>query len=267
MSTEQTFPRPDRWHLLTEAPRMVSEVAALLPTAPFLSQAPRGDGHPVLVLPGFGGGDTSTRLLRRYLGSLGHGAKPWTLGQNRGRATPNLHENLADRLSAVYRESGERKVSLVGWSLGGVYARILAHRFPSKVRQVITLGSPIGGHPRSTNAYAVAKRVTKAPLDDEVAQERRKLAASPLPEGIPSSALYSKSDGIVPWQIAIQHPGDFAENIEIFGSHIGLGFNPTVLFAVADRLALPENGWAPFAREGWKKLAYGDSEQQSRNSA
>jgi len=174
----------------------------------------------------------------------------------------NLREDLAKRLEHVFYENNSRKVSLVGWSLGGVYARLLAHNFPDKIRQVITLGSPLGGNPKSTRAYPIAQRMSDRPLDSEELQDRRSLAGAPLP-GVPSTSIFSKTDGIVPWQISVISQNDFSENIEVYGSHIGLGFNPSVLFAIADRLALPADEWAPFDRSGWRQLVYGQTQPET----
>jgi len=151
----------------------------------------------------------------------------------------DLPVRLAGRLDEVFADSDEQKVSLVGWSLGGVYARMLAYMHPDKVRQVITLGSPFAG--------------------------RRLRASEPL-ANIPSTAIFSKSDGIVPWQIASQQPSDIAENIEVYGSHIGLGFNSAVLYALADRLANPDGEWRPFKRTGWKRFVYGPAQLESDDS-
>jgi pimeloyl-ACP methyl ester carboxylesterase len=244
---DRVYSRPDRRLALAEGPRVVSEIASLMAAAPFLYQAPRGDGHPVLVMPGYGADDRSTTVIRRFLSSMGYSTQPWNLGTNRGPAMPDLRAELARRLDEVFVDADEGTVSLVGWSLGGVYARLLAHLYPNKVRQVITLGSPFGGSPRSTSAY---------PLEQRPSNRLRVLAGEPLP-GIPSTAVFSKTDGIVPWQIATQPTAEIAENIEVYASHLGLGFNPTVLYAVADRLANREGNWRPFERRGWKRFAYG----------
>jgi pimeloyl-ACP methyl ester carboxylesterase len=214
----------DRRLAYAEAPRALAEIAALLPAAPYLSLAPRGDGHSVLVLPGLGGGDGSTLVMRRYLAAQGFAAASWDLGRNLGPAMDDLGRRLSERFEAVWRDGGRRRVSLVGWSLGGVYARRLAQWHPDRVRQVITLGSPIGGLP---------------------------------PPEVPGSAVYSRTDGIVPWQVARQAPAATAENIEVYGSHIGLGFNASALYLLAERLAQPEDGWQPFQRSGWKRWVYG----------
>ena len=202
-----------------------------------------------------GAGDGSTTVLRGFLSSLGYLTHPWNLGINRGPRMPDLQVALARRLDEVF-DTGERKVSLVGWSLGGVYARLLAQLYPDKVRQVITLGSPFAGNPRSTSVYRFVRNRSDVPLEQKPSNRLRLRAGEPL-NGIPSTAIFSKTDGIVPWQIATQPPTDIAENIEVYASHLGLGFNPAVLYAVADRLANREGKWRPFERRGWKRLVYG----------
>lgn len=248
--------RPGRHLLLAEAPRTAFEFANLALSAPFLGLAPRGDGHPVLVMPGLGGGDRSTAVIRRYLDLLGYRTFPWEMGRNLGPAMPDLARRLGELLTRVFEESGEQKVSLVGWSLGGVYARLLAQMLPDKVRSVATLGSPFSGSPRSTAVYPLVERLVGMPIEQIPVNYLRLLAGEPL-QGIPSTAVFSKSDAIVPWQIATQDPSHFAENIEVYASHTGLGFSPAVLFALADRLQHAEGEWRPFRRTGWKAGVYG----------
>jgi pimeloyl-ACP methyl ester carboxylesterase len=262
---DRVYPRPERHLALAEGPRAISEIALLMATAPFLRQAPRGDGHSVLVMPGFGAGDRSTTVIRGFLASLGYEAHPWNLGTNLGPTMPDLPAELARRLDEVFVSSRERKVSLVGWSLGGVYARILAQLHPRKVRQVITLGSPFAGNPRSTSVYRFVRNRRDVPLEQAPSNRLRLLAGEPLP-GIPSTAVFSKTDGIVPWQIATQRPTAIAENIEVYASHIGLGVSPAVLYAVADRLANRDGEWRPFERQGWKRLVYGPARLDENGS-
>lgn len=220
---------------LTEMPRAAVEAASLLPAAPWLARSPRGDGHTVLVLPGLGGGDRSTRVLRSFVDSLGYKSEPWNLGTNLGPATQNLGPALSGLVEDLYVASGSQKVSIVGWSLGGLYAHRLARAFPNMIRQVVTLGSPIGRSP--TNA------------------------------GVPSTAIFSKSDAVVPWRVATLPVSHQAENIEVFSSHMGLGFNPSVLYAIADRLTHPDGSWQPFTREGWKMFVYGAADLTDNRSA
>jgi pimeloyl-ACP methyl ester carboxylesterase len=259
---DRVYSRPDRRLVVAEGPRVVSEVASLMAAAPFLYQAPRGDGHPVLVMPGYGADDGSTTVIRRFLSSMGYSTHPWNLGTNRGPAMPDLRAELARRLDGVFVDADKQTVSLVGWSLGGVYARLLAHLYPNKVRQVITLGSPFAGSPRSTSLVRARSAV---PREQRPSNRLRVLAGEPLP-GIPSTAVFSKTDGIVPWQIATQPTTDIAENIEVYASHLGLGFNPAVLYAVADRLANREGSWRPFERRGWKRFVYGPARLQRDDS-
>ena len=253
---ESVVSRPGRHLLLAEVPRTALELANLALSAPFLGLAPRGDGHPVLVMPGLGGSDLSTAVIRGYLDLLGYQTFPWEMGRNLGPAMPNLANRLGELLTRIFEDSGERKVSLVGWSLGGVYARMLAQILPDKVRSVATLGSPFSGSPRSTAVYPLVERLVGMPIEQIPVNSLRLLAGEPL-QGIPSTAVFSKSDAIVPWQIATQAPSHFAENIEVFASHTGLGFSPAVLFALADRLQHAEGEWRPFRRSGWKPGVYG----------
>jgi len=254
-SAESVGPR-DRRLAYAEAPRALAEIASLVSAAPYLALAPRGDGHPVLVLPGLGGGDGSTLVIRRYLEAQGFATASWNLGRNLGPVMDNLSQRLAERLDSVRREAGGRKVSVVGWSLGGVYARLLAQRFPEQIRQVITLGSPIGGLPSASSAAGAMRQMYRGAIDLEQSARLRRLVKEPLP-GVPGTAVYSRTDGIVPWQIARQTPSDLAENVEVYGSHIGLGFNASALYLLAERLAQPETAWQAFQRDGWKRWVYG----------
>lgn len=231
---------------LTELPRALFELGSIPFSAPLLSTAPRGDGHPVLVLPGFVTTDASTGVLRKYLKGLGYDVHTWDLGRNLGpKAIGHEGEKLIARLDAIHEKCG-KTVSLVGWSLGGMMARQLARRRPDLVRQVITLGSPIVGNPRATNAWRAYQSLTGHQIDDEGA--RAQLRESELPPPVPSTAIYTKEDGIVAWQNCIEPKADLTDNIQVYGSHCGLGVNPVVLYAVADRLAQPEGTWKPFDR-------------------
>jgi pimeloyl-ACP methyl ester carboxylesterase len=237
--------------LLAEAPRAFAESLTLRPSEPLLRRAPRGDGHPVLVLPGFTAGDPSTRVLRRYLERLGYGAHPWLQGRNLG-LRGNLRDRLAERVDELQQRYG-RKLSLVGWSLGGIYAREIAKQMPDHVRQVVTLGSPFAAADRTTNASALYDLLShEAPRRERaaMAQELRR------PPTAPSTAIYSRTDGVVHWSSCLEPDADHTENIEVPGSHCGLGFNSLVLYAVADRLSQPEGRWRRFERNGWRRLAY-----------
>lgn len=249
--------RPSRFLALTELPRALYEYSALPFASGALLSAPRGDGHPVLILPGFMTSDRSTTVLRGYLKQMGYTPFAWDLGRNLGpRAVGWEGEKLIDRLEAVYAESGQ-KVSLIGWSLGGVLARQLARRRPDLVRQIITLGSPFTGNPRATNVMAAYEFMTGQRLSDEHTQAQLRESAEAPP--VPSTAIYSRNDGIVAWQNCLEPETDHTDNIEVRGSHCGLGVNPAVLYAIADRLAQPEGEWQPFERKGLKAIVYPSS--------
>ena len=240
---------------LTELPRAAIEFAALqLAAGPLLLGAPKGDGHPVLVLPGFVTSDTSTTVLRRFLKQLGYKTYGWELGRNLGpRAIGREGERLIARLQAIHDETGE-KVSLVGWSLGGIMARQVARRLPHAVRQVITLGSPITGDPRASNVWKLYEKLAGQKIDS--AEVRSQMSESQLPPPVPSTAIYSRGDGVVAWQNCLEPEAPETENVEVHGSHCGLGVNPAVLGIIADRLALAEGGWAKFEAKGVRSWFY-----------
>lgn len=250
-ATHEQIAPPSRLLLLAEV-RALCETGAALATWPLLQMTPRGDGHPVLVLPGLVASDTSTGILRRYLKSRGYAAHGWGLGRNLG-PREGVEQGMYDLLDKLYDESGGQKVSIIGWSLGGVYARLLATVRPSLVRNVITLGSPFSGSPRATNAWRVYEGVSgQSSIDPE-----RMKHVSPTPP-VPTTSIFSRSDGIVAWRCSVEKNGPQAENIEVIASHIGLGAHPAVLYALADRLAQPEGEWAPFNRGLLGPLVYPD---------
>lgn len=219
--------RPSPLLLVSEA-RAFLEFGAGLALWPLLQLAPSGDGHPVLVLPGFLAGNSSTLLLRHYLGTRGYQAQGWKMGVNLGHRR-HLEAALLGQLEEISVES-QRKVSIVGWSLGGAFARLLAARRPELVRSVITLGSPIGGGPAATNAEAVYQTLNGRRDSDF---RLKRIIAHSL--GMPTTSIYSRSDGVVSWRASTIQAGAQAENIEVHGSHVGLGVNPAVLYAVDDR--------------------------------
>jgi len=235
---EPSAPPPSPALLLLEG-RALLELGAFAAARPLLRAAPRGDGHPVLVLPGLGASDVSTRPLRAYLRECGYSVHGWAAGRNLGRRGVLEHVVLP-RLLAL-RQSHRRRVSLVGWSLGGILARELAKRVPEDVRLVITLGSPFAD-PGATNVSrlfeaASGRRATVDPL------LRRRLRQAPP---VPTTAIYSRSDGVVAWQGCVEPAGPQRESIEVRCSHVGMAHDPAVLWAVADRLAQPEGAWRPF---------------------
>jgi pimeloyl-ACP methyl ester carboxylesterase len=232
-------------------PRTVIAASLLLPSLPFLQLAPRGDGHPVLVLPGFTASDVSTRVIRRYVSSLGYKSYGWKLGRNFGLAG-GLRKRLMERLAELH-ERHDRPVSIVGWSLGGIYARELAKLMPKSVRRVITLGSPFGGEQQGFDPWMV-RFLTGRDLHPRLRDRLNRLHPPPP---VPSTAIFTKTDGVAPWRACREREADATENIEVVASHCGLGFHPAVLYAVADRLAQPEGEFVPFDRRGLRRAFYG----------
>jgi pimeloyl-ACP methyl ester carboxylesterase len=243
-SERQTVPPPSLALLALEF-RALWEFGAVLPAWPTLQKAPAGDGHTVMVFPGLSASDASTVPLRRYLAGLGYTATGWNQGINFGPRAGVLP--TARRLLREACEASGRKVSLVGWSLGGVYARELAKEMRDHVRCVVTLGSPFAAHPKSTHAWWIYEMTSGRDTDAEHAT----FPALPDAPPVPTSSIYSRSDGIVAWQGSIQKADHGqTENIEVIASHIGIGLNPSAWWAVADRLAQPETEWRPFDRFG-----------------
>jgi pimeloyl-ACP methyl ester carboxylesterase len=246
---------PSALYALTELPRALAEWGTLsMAAGPLLAAAPRGDGHPVLVLPGFMTTDASTAVLRRFLRRLGYDACEWGLGRNLGpRAVGREGEKLVAKIREIHDRTGQ-KVSLVGWSLGGVLARMVARRAPDAVRQIITLGSPFAGTPKATTVWRLYEMMSGDKVDDRYTQGM--IAEGRTAPPVPSTAIYSKEDGVVAWQNCVEPESGTTDNIEVHGSHCGLGVNASVLYAVADRLAQAEDGWAPFHPTGLKSWAY-----------
>ena len=164
---------------------------------------------------------------------------------------------MLSRLDELFERYGRRRISLVGWSLGGLYARELAKVAPDKVRCVISLGSPFAGSPRSTNAWRAYEWASGNKVDDE-REPTGLLGSLADAPAVPTTSIFSRSDGICAWQTCLNAEGPLLENIEIDGSHCGLGHHPAVVYAIADRLAQPEGAWQKFDRRGWRALVFPD---------
>ncbi|HEX6424903.1 MAG TPA: alpha/beta hydrolase [Acidimicrobiales bacterium] len=232
--------RPNRLLLAAEGPRALGELALMQVARPLLARAPRGDGHTVLVLPGMAADDRSTVPLRRFLRRLGYDVHGWGLGPN--MPSPQLAASLRERVARL-RSEASGPISLVGWSLGGVYARRIARSAPGAVRLVVTLGSPVralSGH--ESHAAPLARAAARsagrdAPLPWWPAD------GGPLP--VPSTSVFSRTDGVVPWQVCVDGAAGPHETLEVVGSHCGMGHHPAVLLVVADRLAQATGAWRP----------------------
>ncbi len=251
VAATETAKRPSRGLFFMEL-RALPELAGFLATAPLLSlSAPRGDGHPVLVLPGLVTSDRSTFALRTFLKSLGYPTYGWDLGRNYG-PLPGIEEAMLNRVDELTDKHG-KKVSLIGWSLGGIYARQLAKMRPETVRSVVSLGSPFNGDPRATNAWKLYEFTSGHKVDDRQRHMGGDIADAPP---VPTTAIFSKTDGICAWQLCVEKDGDQTENIEIHGSHCGLGHHPAAIYAIADRLSQPDGQWRKFQRKGVRGFVY-----------
>jgi pimeloyl-ACP methyl ester carboxylesterase len=226
---------PAAGYFLTEPARGFAELLTLPLAVPWLAAAPRGDGHGVLVLPGFLAGDQSTGALRRFARRLGYQVRGWNLGRNLG-PTDLVLDELPRAVAGHARLTGG-PVSIIGWSLGGIYARELARQDPARVRQVITLGSPFAQtDPGQTRADAAYRRRAHLHARNGRVPTARQLLQ---PVDVPSTAVYSRRDGIVAWQACIEPVTDLHDNVEVRCGHLGFGVDPATLWLIADRLAQP----------------------------
>ncbi|MEM6999199.1 MAG: hypothetical protein AAF529_00335 [Pseudomonadota bacterium] len=219
---------PNRGLGLLEA-RAPFEWASLLAALPALMTLPRGDGRDVVVIPGFGADDTSTWPLRTFLNGIGYQAQPCDLGYISD--PEQAAEQLQQRLIGA---SSDRTYTLIGWSLGGVVARIVAHEQPSLVDEIITLGTPVEGGPKYTRVgdfYAKQRGIDLNVFEEHVHHVNQQGIAAPI------TVIYSRSDAVVAWRAAIDRYNAHARHFLVESSHIGLGVNPFVYRLIAKTLA------------------------------
>lgn len=246
--TGATFPHhppAPAWSLLGMEPlRALLEYASMR----FMDKQalPAGDGHPVVIFPGLGADARSLGPLKDFCGQLGYSAYDWGRGFNtgpQGDIDPWLDE-LARHVRQL-TQAHRQPISLIGWSLGGIYARELAKRLRGEVRQVITIGTPFAGTVEQTHASLAYRLVNgHKPVFEDAVIERLRTA----PEA-PTTSIYSRTDGVCAWQACVQGGGaSHTENVEVVGSHCGLGWNAEVLAVIADRLRQPVGSWQPFRR-------------------
>jgi len=246
LAADTASAKPPSPLLLLLEGRALWELGASIAASPFMGHAPKGDGHPVLVFPGLSANDVSTIPMRNFLRDRGYEAYPWNYGFNFGPRSGVLR-GCVEHVRELHEKHG-CKVSLVGWSLGGLYAREVAKLVPDLVRCVVTLGTPFTGNPKANYAWRVYEWISDGKVDAPEVQAQLR-----VPPPVPTTSIYSKSDGIVAWQCCINPLGSLTENIEIHASHFGMGLNPAALYAVADRLAQPEGAWRAFDRSGVRK--------------
>ena len=207
------------------------ELTRLVRAFPELAAQPKGQGQPVLVLPGLGASDTSTIPLRRYLTWLGYDPRGWNLGRNTGNVREMLPQ-VADQVRQLKEQAGN-PIDIIGWSLGGVIAREVARDYPDMVRQIVTMGSPVVGGPK----YTSFRRFYERQGMDLEEIEARIAAREARPITVPVTSIYSKRDGIVGWQASIDKLNAQVEHIEVRATHLGLGISPEVFMIIAGKLA------------------------------
>lgn len=244
-----SFRSPPVLHTLLEG-RTLLEFSASTLSLPLLLSAPKGDGHPVMVFPGFLASDLSTKALRQFLKVKGYRAEGWGLGRNLGqhviRDNKVVSNDILDKVLSLYERTGE-KVSLIGWSLGGILAREIARLLPEQTRCVVTLGSPFNAPEDSAPMAATLFKILNNKrmggdfsIPDSLTQ----------PLSVPTTAIFSRSDGVAHWHGCKHHENSHteqSENVEVVASHLGLGHHPAVLWAIATRLSLPTDTWTPLA--------------------
>lgn len=231
-----TARRPRRLATLAEL-RAPLDWATLLFHAPKLKRAPRGDGRPVMLLPGYGTDETSMRPLGRYLAYLGYDSYEWGLGRNRGHVD-RYTRSIGDRVGEIHDQLDDTPVTLIGWSLGGVIARETARLFEPFVREVITLGTPIIGGPKYTVAAERFAAQGKLDLDEF---EKEVHARNSIGIKQPVTSIYSRHDGVVGWRASVDIYNAHARNIEVNSSHFGIGANGKVWRLIADILGSKES--------------------------
>jgi pimeloyl-ACP methyl ester carboxylesterase len=242
----KSLPRPSLLWFLSEPGRALTELAIAVPFKSTFKNDAIGDGHPVMMLPGFMSNGASTIFLRKFIKKLGYNVIDWGLGRNLGKV--EYIDLLLESVDELYAKTNE-PISLIGWSLGGVFARQIAKQRPDIIRQVITLGSPFAGITQPNNASWIytlvsgGKKVKNINIDF--------LNNLPNPASVPTTAIYTKEDGIVHWETCIEADQDeIHQNVQVRGSHIGLGVNPSVLSIIADRLKYDRNNWKYFEPKG-----------------
>lgn len=239
---------PPLLYSFSELARGAAEAASLAACWPGLQfSAPAGDGHSVMVLPGFMADDGSTAILRAFLRRLGYRTVAWKQGRNMG-ASAQQKRLVKHVYRTMQRESAP--ITLIGQSLGGVYARELARQFPESVRMVISLGSPFGATHSSgvdSRVSGLVRLMSGETSHHHVGRRRQHTDQTEAPP-VPCTAIYSKTDGVVSWQSCLERAGDQVENVELCGSHIGMSVHPHALHVIADRLVHDRTNWRPFDR-------------------
>ncbi len=246
--------KPRTLHTVLES-RVAFEALAHFSSKPLHRFLPQGDGHPVLVIPAFLTSDAFTATLRGSLTKLGYDPHPWGLGLNTG-----LHQSKLERLQKRLKEivlQRQQKITIIGWSLGGLYARALANMNSEHVRQVITLGSPFGiPTVESEGVQSAVGRIfmlLNSGGTDPMMDKPELWQNTP---SVPFTGIYTESDGVVHWHYCLDEKQERSENIRVPGSHVGLTHNPAVLYLLADRLKVRPESWTAFNSIGWRERLF-----------
>lgn len=232
--------------------RAIFEWQSFFALQPLLKKLPKGDGHAVIVFPGFASSDLATKPLRKLFDDLNYDTHGWGLGYN-FFFNDSLESEMVSLVKEVAKKSGG-KVSLLGWSLGGLFAREVAKQCVEDVRCVISLGSPISGSQAHSNVHGIFNAINGEPSDIDISRALQLNQAPP----VPTTSIFSKTDGIVAWEGSVQHNVDeLSENVVVPASHIGLGVNPLVMMLLADRLSQPQDNWRKFKPSGLTSVFFG----------
>jgi alpha/beta superfamily hydrolase len=190
-----------------------------------------GKNRPILVVPGLMGTDLSTKMLRSFLSKMGFRVLGWEMGRNLGKFQDL--QPLTQKVKNFHEKTG-KKVILIGWSMGGIFVREIGKRAPESVNQLITMGSPFGNIHAPNNAKWVFDLLNKGRKE---LPEFENQIHEPAP--LPTLAIYSKSDGIVPWEACMERvEDDLHKNHEAVSSHFGMGTNKEIFKLVLDRAAM-----------------------------
>lgn len=244
-TTTQVLSRPSLIRFMGEPVLVWRDIWRLSQFQKTYSFESKGDGHPVLVLPGLLGSDSATRYLRDFIQKIGYTAYGWQMGTNMGDIR-KLH-TLLEKIEQLH-DKHQTKVSIIGWSLGGVYARQLGKRRPDLIRQIITMGSPFANIERYNNAAWFYRLINNNRPLTEVDKEW--ILEIPAPAPVPTTAIYSKKDGVVNWQTCMEPtPDNWHQNIEVVGSHFGMPYLPSIWFLVENRLSLEQKNWQAFEQK------------------
>lgn len=236
--------RPPLALLGTEPLRAAMEFARHKLAKP--AHAKPGDGHPVVIFPGLGADGKSVATLRAHCRALGYDAFDWSQGFNTGpKGDLDVWLHTVKSQVAGLLAGHTQQATLIGWSLGGLYAREIGKLMAPRVRQVITMGTPFNAEADHTNVGWLYRLLGggSSVIDQALSKRLR------TPPPMRTTSIYSRSDGVVAWQTCRHDIGShLVHDIEVDGSHIGMGWNRNVLAAVADRLGQPTGPWRRYVR-------------------